>query len=111
MATSSIFANFFIKNKKDAETFVDALDKSSRYDVEKQSVIYEELTDPSAIKSLWAKRKADGSVSLEPKYFTSQNDTAANEGHKAFQKLRENAKQNGTAGMTPGEINKIIYEH
>lgn len=62
MATSSIFANFFIKNKKDAETFVDALDKSSRYDVEKQSVIYEELTDPSAIRSLWAKRKADGQI-------------------------------------------------
>lgn len=52
---------------------------------------------------------ADGSVSLEPKYFTSQNDAAANEGYKAFQKLRENAKQNGTAGMTLGEINKIIY--
>ena len=51
----------------------------------------------------------DGSISLEPKVLVSENDTKLSEGYKAFLKLRENAKKNGTAGMTLEEINKIIY--
>ena len=58
MATSSIFANFDIKNKKDASDFVDALDKSLDYNsVEQDKVIYDELKDSNAIRRLWAKRK------------------------------------------------------
>jgi hypothetical protein len=57
MATSSIFANFDIKNKKDAEEFVEALDKSLDYNIEKSIVNYEEINDSNVIKNLWAKRK------------------------------------------------------
>lgn len=53
---------------------------------------------------------ADGTISLEPKVSMSQNNLTENEGYQAFLKLRENARLNGTAGMTLDEINKIIYE-
>lgn len=57
MATSSIFANFDIKSKKNAEDFVAALDKSENYNSEKKIISYDELNDSLTIKSLWAKRK------------------------------------------------------
>ena len=57
MATSSIFANFDIKDKKDAEEFVEALDKSLQCNTENNIVNHEELIDSDAIKNLWAKRK------------------------------------------------------
>ncbi|MBP3200072.1 MAG: hypothetical protein J6M39_00270 [Lachnospiraceae bacterium] len=57
MATSSIFANFDIKNKKEAEDFVNAIDKSLDYNTNKNLIQYDELKDSNAIKSLWAKRK------------------------------------------------------
>ena len=57
MATSSIFANFDIKSKKNAEDFVEALDKSENYNGEKKIISYDELNDSLTIKSLWAKRK------------------------------------------------------
>ena len=53
----------------------------------------------------------DGSVSLEPKILMSlKEDVNMNKAYAAFLKLRENAKNNGTMGMTLDEINKIIYE-
>ena len=58
MATSSIFANFDIKSKKNAEDFVEALDKSENYNSEKKIISYDELNDSLTIKSLWAKRKS-----------------------------------------------------
>ena len=57
MATSSIFANFDIKSKKNAEDFVEALDKSENYNAKKKIVNYDELNDSVTIKSLWSKRK------------------------------------------------------
>lgn len=57
MATSSIFANFDIKNKKNAEEFVEALDKSENYNAEKKIINYDELNDSVSIKTLWSKRK------------------------------------------------------
>ena len=57
MATSSIFANFDIKNKEEAEDFVNAIDKSLDYNADKNLIKYDELKDANAIKSLWAKRK------------------------------------------------------
>lgn len=52
----------------------------------------------------------DGSVSLEPKMLVSNKSLTMNDAYEAFLKLRENAKANGTMGMTLDEINKIIYE-
>lgn len=52
----------------------------------------------------------DGSVSLEPKVLMSKNSVTMKEAYDAFLKLRENARKNGTMGMTLDEINKIIYE-
>ena len=52
----------------------------------------------------------DGSVSLEPKMLVSNKNLTMNDAYEAFLKLRENARRNGTMGMTLDEINKIIYE-
>jgi hypothetical protein len=57
MATSSIFANFDIKNRKEAEDFVEAIDKSLKYNENKDLIKYDELKDSNDIKNLWAKRK------------------------------------------------------
>lgn len=57
MATSSIFANFDIKSKKEAEDFVKAIDKSLDYNANKNLTKYDELKDSDAIKALWIKRK------------------------------------------------------
>lgn len=57
MATSSIFANFDIKSKKEAEDFVNAIDKSLDYNANKNLTKYDELKDSDAIKALWIKRK------------------------------------------------------
>ena len=52
----------------------------------------------------------DGSVSLEPKVLMPKESITREEAYAAFLKLRENAKKNGTMGMTLEEINEIIYE-
>ena len=57
MATSSIFANFDIKNRKEAEDFVEAIDKSLKYNENKNLIKYDELKDSNEIKNFWAKRK------------------------------------------------------
>ena len=57
MATSSIFANFDIKDKETAENFVDALDKSSNVVTNDDNTNIQEIKDSNAIKLLWAKRK------------------------------------------------------
>lgn len=57
MATSSIFANFDIKSKKEAEDFIEAICKSENYNYGKKNIEYEEIKDPLMIKQLWAKRK------------------------------------------------------
>lgn len=51
----------------------------------------------------------DGSIALEPKVLVSKDSITRDEAYEAFLKLRENAKKNGTAGMTLEEINEIIY--
>lgn len=58
MATSSIFADFSIKNTKTAEAFVDALDKSAQHvhDMPKGKPIHQ-VTDPIEINALFANRK------------------------------------------------------
>lgn len=57
MATSSIFANFDIRDKKTAERFVEALDESA-HDPAWNPVapIDPPLTDKDAIRALLAKR-------------------------------------------------------
>lgn len=58
MATSSIFASFDIKDKKTAEAFVEALDKSAKESAWKPSKpVDPPLTDPKAIRVLFGKRK------------------------------------------------------
>lgn len=57
MATSSIFANFDIKSKKEAEDFVNAIDKSLDYNANKKFINYDELKDSKEIKNLWVRRK------------------------------------------------------
>ena len=58
MAISSIFASFDIKDKKIAEDFVSALDKSESYKI---PIVIEselnEMNDLNEIKTLWKKRK------------------------------------------------------
>lgn len=51
----------------------------------------------------------DGSISLEPRILVSKKDLVSKKGYDAFLKLRENAKKNGTMGMTLDEINEVIY--
>lgn len=60
MATSSIFANFNITDKKNAEAFVAALDASA-HDPKRKPVapVNPPLTDHAAIKAFLAKRKQD----------------------------------------------------
>lgn len=53
----------------------------------------------------------DGSMSLEPKVLMSEKDISLKKGYNAFLQLRENAKNNGTAGMTLKEINEEIYRN
>ena len=57
MATSSIFANFDIRDKKTAENFVSALDASA-HETAWQPIAHVQppLTDKDAIRILWAKR-------------------------------------------------------
>ena len=57
MATSSIFANFNITDKKTAEDFVAALDASA-HDPKREPVSSEKppLTDHAAIRAFMAKR-------------------------------------------------------
>lgn len=58
MATSSIFANFDIKDKKTAEAFVEALDKSANAPEWKPTKPIEPpITDHNAIRALFAHRK------------------------------------------------------
>ena len=57
MATSSIFANFDIKDKQTAEAFVEALETSAAEPVHKPSAPIEILTRSEDIKKLWARRK------------------------------------------------------
>lgn len=52
----------------------------------------------------------DGSVSLEPKVLILKDDYVMNKAYDAFLKLRDNAKKNGTMGMSLDKINEIIYE-
>ncbi len=60
MATSSIFANFNITDKKTAEAFVAALDASA-HDPKRKPVapVDPPLTDHAAIRAFLAKRKQD----------------------------------------------------
>ncbi len=60
MATSSIFTNFNITDKKTAEAFVTALDASA-HDPKRKPVasVKPPLTDHAAIKAFLAKRKQD----------------------------------------------------
>lgn len=60
MATSSIFANFNITDKKTAEAYVAALDAST-HDPKRKPVapVKPPLTDHAAIKEFLAKRKQD----------------------------------------------------
>ena len=51
----------------------------------------------------------DGTLSLEPKIQASKKDLSLEKAKEAFLKLRENAKNNGTLGMSLDEINKVIY--
>ena len=57
MATSSIFANFDIKDKQTAKAFVEALEVSAAEPVRKPTAPIEILTKSEDIKNLWAKRK------------------------------------------------------
>lgn len=58
MATSSIFARVKIDNEKDAEAFVDALEKSEKAtENEVLTPSYPYLTDKDKIRSLMARRK------------------------------------------------------
>lgn len=58
MATSSIFASFDIKDKKTAEAFVEALDKSANGpDWKPSKPVEPPITDKNKIKALFAKRK------------------------------------------------------
>ena len=52
----------------------------------------------------------DGSMSLEPKILVPKKNVTMEEAYEAFLQLREDAKKNGTMGMSLEEINKIIYE-
>lgn len=57
MATSSIFANFDIKDKKTAKRFVDALESSAHAPAWKPvTPVKPPLTDKEEIKALWTKR-------------------------------------------------------
>lgn len=57
MATSSIFTNIVIKDPKEAEKFIDALEASSRDSEWKPSTTTKPpLTDVNAIRKLMAKR-------------------------------------------------------
>lgn len=57
MATSSIFANFDIEDKKTAERFAEALEESAHDPVwEPVAPIAPPLTDQDAIRALLAKR-------------------------------------------------------
>lgn len=57
MATSSIFANFDIKDKKTAERFVEALEESAHDPAWKPvAPIDSPLTDKDTIRALLAKR-------------------------------------------------------
>lgn len=60
MATSSIFANFNITDKKTAEAFVAALDASA-HDPKREPAapVKSPLTDHAAIRAFLAKRKQD----------------------------------------------------
>ena len=57
MATSSIFANFDIKDKKTAEDFVEALDRFSNEPIKTIKKEFQEISDFDEIKVLWTKRK------------------------------------------------------
>jgi hypothetical protein len=57
MATSSIFADFSIRDKKTAERFAAALDASSHDPVDQSAPSTKTLTDPAAIRAFLAKRK------------------------------------------------------
>jgi hypothetical protein len=58
MATSSIFHNFTINDKHNAERFVDALDAASKQPSRVPTVVEKKpLRDPVAIRSLMEKRK------------------------------------------------------
>jgi hypothetical protein len=58
MATSSIFANFDITDKKTAEAFVAALDASAHDPVREPSIpVKPPMTDHDEIRALMAKRK------------------------------------------------------
>ena len=57
MATSSIFANFILKDKETAERFAEALDQSTHDPAWKPvAPIDPPLTDKEAIRALLAKR-------------------------------------------------------
>lgn len=51
----------------------------------------------------------DGTLSFEPKILVSKKDLSLEKAKEAFLKLRENAKNNWTLGMSLEEINKVIY--
>ncbi len=65
MATSSIFANFDITDKKAAEAFVSALDASA-HDPKREPVapVKPPLTDHVAIKAFLAKRKQNSGTNI-----------------------------------------------
>lgn len=59
MATSSIFADFSIKDKKTAENFFSALEKSEKMvkNEKQKEVDYCSISDPKQIRELINKRK------------------------------------------------------
>ncbi len=57
MATSSIFANFSIKDSKTAEAFVDALERSSKERSRPELSAPEYITDKDKITEFFSQRK------------------------------------------------------
>ena len=57
MATSSIFADFTIRDQKTAEAFVDALDKAAEQPEFKPTHSYRKVTDPDEIRALLDRRQ------------------------------------------------------
>ncbi len=57
MATSSIFHNFMINDKRNAKRFVEALDAVSKQPSREPTVVEKKpLRDPAAIRALMEKR-------------------------------------------------------
>ena len=55
MATSSIFANFELKDPKTVDVFVDALCSDDPWPQPKATVVAEHITDPKDIRAFFAR--------------------------------------------------------